>query len=271
MDKLRNHFENCNFEINDMENLIDLYNISGEIDSNRKVSGVDIFRNFEYGIPLKWLSEKLNKHSKILDIGSSSTIWPVLLLQKFGCQVYATDIDITHLENQKHYLYNVGKLDEMGKSFIVENQDATNMTYEDNKFDVVCSISAIEHIPAEGDIRAVEEAERVLKPGGIFILTAPFSSKFGESTTDHYHHGYEKRYDLNAIENRFSSAHGLVRDKLLFINGIHEDSDAISEFWYKHALYKQLGKISMFFSLLMFNVSEEPTQQSKGFMAMYRK
>ena len=121
------------------------------------------------------------------------------------------------------------------KKIIIEHQDATSLTYTDSAFDVVCAISALEHIPGNGDILAV------LKPGGVFIFTAPYAPEFMESETDHYHHGYEKRYDDKSIRNRFSSSKKLHLDEILFIDGLHEDTDLISDFWYRHKLYNRLG------------------------------
>lgn len=271
MYSINDHIENCNMDQKSLDMFLELFKLGSEIDPNRKISGVDIFRNFEYGIPLKWVNGKLSSKTKVLDIGSSSTIWPTLLFKKFGCNIHATDIDMTHLDTQKHFLYNIGALDELGRKFIFEHQDATSMTYSDDSFDIVFSVSSLEHIPGEGDVRAVEEIQRVLKPGGTFIITAPYSPVFEETETEHYHFSYEKRYDYKAIQKRFSSANKLRRKELLFINGKHEKSDEISDFWYKNDLYKNLGQISMFFSLLMFEITTEPNENTKGFMALYEK
>ena len=265
------YLDKINLDEDLLKDLIELYLINCKIDSSREVSGVDIYRNYEYVFPYRWLKNLLNQNSIVLDIGSSSTTWPALIFNQFKSKVYATDIDLSNLDIQKQYLYNLGEINELGTKFIVEKQDATNLNYENRTFDIVSSISALEHIPEDGDIKAVNEISRVLKSGGKFIFTAPYSPQFSESTTEHYHFGYEKRYDMDTIENRFASAKELKREKLLFINGVNEDSDTISDFWYKYKLYNQLGKISMFFSLLMFNITEEPTMQSRGFIAMYEK
>lgn len=271
MYSVADHVKNCPMDQEMLNIFLELYKLSGEVDPNRLVSGVDIFRNYEYGYPLMWLKDIINPTSMIWDIGSSSTIWPTLLFKKFGCDIFATDIDMEHLETQKHYLHNIGALDQLGQKFRFEYQDATRTTYQPESFDVVCSVSAIEHIPGDGDVQAVIEAERVLKPGGTFILTAPYAPLFSESTTDHYHHGYEKRYSFDSIVTRFAEATRLHRKKLLFINGKHEQSDLISDFWYQHHLYQNLGQISMFFSLLMFDITTEPKENTKGFIALYEK
>lgn len=56
-------------------------------------------------------------------------------------------------------------------SLRLEVQDATRLPYPDATFDHCISISVVEHIAEEGDTAAMAEMWRVLKPGGILILT----------------------------------------------------------------------------------------------------
>jgi len=49
--------------------------------------------------------------------------------------------------------------------------DATNLTFEDNKFDIVIAREVIEHLLNPGD--CIKEVFRVLKPNGQFIVTSP--------------------------------------------------------------------------------------------------
>ncbi|MDD2731175.1 MAG: class I SAM-dependent methyltransferase [Candidatus Portnoybacteria bacterium] len=50
--------------------------------------------------------------------------------------------------------------------------DALNLPFSDNYFDIIYSIAVLHHIPSE-ELRTkfLEEAKRVLKPGGILIIT----------------------------------------------------------------------------------------------------
>ena len=50
-------------------------------------------------------------------------------------------------------------------------QDARHLSFPDNSFATVISISVLEHIP--GVRPAIHEAYRVLRPGGFFIITLP--------------------------------------------------------------------------------------------------
>jgi SAM-dependent methyltransferase len=50
--------------------------------------------------------------------------------------------------------------------------DATNLPFENESFDCHVSMETLEHIP--DPLAYFREAERILKPGGLVILTAPF-------------------------------------------------------------------------------------------------
>ena len=49
--------------------------------------------------------------------------------------------------------------------------DATNITFEDNRFDIVIAKEVIEHLPNPS--ACIKEVFRSLKPGGQFALTSP--------------------------------------------------------------------------------------------------
>jgi SAM-dependent methyltransferase len=53
--------------------------------------------------------------------------------------------------------------------------DITDISYEDNYFDVILCSHVLEHIPNDG--KAMQELCRVLKPGGWAILHVPLDSK----------------------------------------------------------------------------------------------
>jgi len=55
----------------------------------------------------------------------------------------------------------------------LRNEDATQLTFEDNSFNQVISFEVLEHIPDFN--AALQETHRVLRPGGRFYFTAPFN------------------------------------------------------------------------------------------------
>jgi ubiquinone/menaquinone biosynthesis C-methylase UbiE len=62
--------------------------------------------------------------------------------------------------------------------------DAHRLPFADNSMDGVLMISVLEHLC--DPIRAVDEAYRVLKPGGVFFGYAPFYHPYHESPHDYF-------------------------------------------------------------------------------------
>lgn len=60
----------------------------------------------------------------------------------------------------------------------LRNEDATQLTFEDNSFGNVMSFEVLEHIPDY--MAALRETYRVLRPGGRFYFTAPFNPHVNE-------------------------------------------------------------------------------------------
>ncbi|MHB1166928.1 MAG: SAM-dependent methyltransferase [Carboxydocellales bacterium] len=245
-----------------------LYIANATLDPVRVATGVDIFRYPEYAISLDYLHP--TEKDKILDIGSRDTFWAAMLLQRYKCTVYATDIDTEQLKVQKYFLANIAKEELLGSKFFIERQDATKLNYPDNYFDKVTAISALEHIPGDGDITAMQEIHRVLKPGGSVILTAPFGTKFLEYTAEYYG-GYEKRYNQESIEKRFFNIKGLALQDITYLGGKCEQIDNFANHWYNNSLYTLLGAVSMFISLNLFELTKQPDSMSRGFIAKLKK
>jgi SAM-dependent methyltransferase len=104
---------------------------------------------------------------------------PVYELTNHVRWVFATDIygsgeftkcesDAVMLRDPDHFAlagYNRNRL-------VVQYMNALDLRFEEGTFDVVFSLSSIEHFGREKEIRAgLREMERVLKPGGVLMLT----------------------------------------------------------------------------------------------------
>ncbi len=64
----------------------------------------------------------------------------------------------------------------------ITQEDATQLSYTNEFFDVVIANHILEHIP--NDIKAMEEIYRVLKKGGKAILQVPFSASIANTLED---------------------------------------------------------------------------------------
>jgi SAM-dependent methyltransferase len=74
-----------------------------------------------------------------------------------------------------------------------ETQDGRRLTYADGTFDLAYAMSVLEHIEGDGgDVAAVGEMLRVLKPGGRLVLSVPFGPKYVEQKIAGMDHAVER-------------------------------------------------------------------------------
>ncbi|MGI9539395.1 MAG: class I SAM-dependent methyltransferase [Miltoncostaeaceae bacterium] len=92
-------------------------------------------------------------------------------------------------------------------------QDARKLDLPDHSFDGCACISVIEHIPAGGDLAAMEEMWRVLRPGGLLWLTTNVAPTGSELLVDEHIYGeaseaagdrvfFERRYTAETLRER---------------------------------------------------------------------
>lgn len=99
--------------------------------------------------------------NQVLDIGCGNGRLAGFLEQK--------NINYTGVDNSAA-LINIAKRERPAATFMVS--EATQLPFPDKQFDVVCCIATLHHIPSR-ELRAklIQEAVRVLKPGGYLCLT----------------------------------------------------------------------------------------------------
>ncbi len=110
---------------------------------------------------LKFLFDYAENNDKILDLGCGNG----------RCLDFLKDkkIDYTGIDNSEE-LIKIARKKYPQINFQVA--DALKLPFPDNSFDKVYSIAVLHHIPS-GELRVqfLKEAKRVLKPGGVLILT----------------------------------------------------------------------------------------------------
>lgn len=105
---------------------------------------------------------------RVLDLGCGAGRH-LVYLAKEGFEVYGTDISATGLEHARRWLSAEGLKAELKRS------DMSEIPYSDRFFDAMISLFVIYHGTLEKMRRAIAEVHRVLRPGGLALIT--FKSK----------------------------------------------------------------------------------------------
>lgn len=140
---------------------------------------VSIVRYFEFDFALKNLTKYSKDEKNVLDI-SSPYLFGFYTAEHFSGSYTYLNPDKKDLSLVKKYssklIFNM--------NYKTDEADATKLCYENNSFNSIISISVIEHINNNGDLEAIKELWRVLKPDGILILTFPAAKIFSEQFRD---------------------------------------------------------------------------------------
>lgn len=126
-------------------------------------------RYIEYPFVLENLPQ--NKDNKILDIGCSGSMFP-LILSSLDYQTYGIDIRDYPIKNK----------------FNFDKGDICYTKFNKDFFDIITAVSVIEHIGIGGrwgikgngwdDLCAIQEIHRILKPYGMLLMTVPYGEKY---------------------------------------------------------------------------------------------
>jgi len=139
---------------------------------------VSYWRSAEFAYVWRRLSQAPG--ARILDVGSPKELAAILAYHR-GYEVVATDILPEEVSLNRRYAHAQG-LDGQGPGRVhSEVQDGRALTYTDNCFDAAYSVSVLEHIPDRGDSAAIRELIRVVRPGGVVVVTVPYDRRYRET------------------------------------------------------------------------------------------
>lgn len=130
---------------------------------------VSYWRGVEFSLICRWGG--FDRDQRVLDIGSPKLL-ALYLATEVGAQVVASDLDPYFMRDYR-CLGDAARLP--SERFLPTVEDGRRLSFEDESFDRVYSISVVEHIPGEGDMECMQEIARVLAPGGLALLTVPFA------------------------------------------------------------------------------------------------
>lgn len=175
---------------------------------NKSISAGDQL-GYHYDLALEWI----NDGDRVLDIASGDGYGTDIVARE-GITITGADLDEEVIEAARSL-----RPDRDNMNF--EVQDVLNLTYGDGTFDVVLSMETIEHIPDEDGY--LIELRRVLKPGGLLIISTPQNS-FGAVPFNGIH---IKEYSLKELTDLISRY--LKIEKVIGFKGgrVYFDDDPI--------------------------------------------
>ncbi len=158
---------------------------------------------------------------RALDVGSPKEL-PFQLARLFGYAVTSIDIVPAEVDALRATARAAGRLGRGRGQVWPEIQDGRSLPYPDATFDLVTSVSVLEHMPENGDSAAIHEIARVLVPGGRFLVTVPFAPKCYDTFVDRdvYERTregsesvfFERHYDHDTLKSRLCVAKILRHD-----------------------------------------------------------
>lgn len=118
---------------------------------------------------LAWVTESINKYTtnthkaKAIEYGPGSGIYLPILAKRCG-DVTAADVELA-------YLTAIRPLADQIENLKLAEDDMQDSSFSDESFDFVLCSEVLEHVPAPEV--AIKTLSRILKPGGIAIVTTP--------------------------------------------------------------------------------------------------
>ena len=194
--------------------------------------GINFYRCWEFPLVLSYF--RLDSTIRLLDVGAYRSIFPWVLASR-GCEVHVVDID-PEVAVQKRYGRYLGRGDDPVGRVYVTVQDATVTSFQDDFFDLILNISAVEHFPGDGDIEFVREANRILKPGGRLFLSFGIGEEYREWRWEWL---FCRTYDKEALQKRIVEPSGLGVEAEFYFED--EKTRRFTEWWFRLPLVLRNG------------------------------
>ncbi len=139
--------------------------------------GTDYTRYFEYPKAVEMMSVEVGDRLSLLDVGSGRLgQFPLFLASSFPQLSICASDPRDDFREQLEYVEKLGLQSALASGRLrLESMDILAPIFPDQTFDRITCISTLEHIPGEGDTTAIRNMARLLKPGGLLVLSVPFN------------------------------------------------------------------------------------------------
>jgi SAM-dependent methyltransferase len=175
-------------------------------------------RSGELPLILSRLEPHLQKNLRYLDIGSGDSVLPSFLLKNSNWDITCLD-KFGWVRKQSKLAARVMQGQNFDDRFHILQEDFLATDLPAGSFDIISNISVIEHFDGSNDVLAMERSARLLKPGGLYLLTTPVNeSHFREFfvNKDVYGEGFtsapvffQRHYDVETLAERIVRPSGL--------------------------------------------------------------
>ena len=152
--------------------------------------------------------------SRVLDAGAGGGFLSEMLARR-GFNVVATDLGFDSLHRAGHRLNNLG----LPVSCVLG--DLYRLPFEDASFDAAVSSEVLEHL--ETPASALSELARVIRPGGILVVSTPYREIIPQTLCIHCNkktpvNAHLHSFDEHSMRTLFESAGFAVTRTIAFIN-----------------------------------------------------
>jgi 2-polyprenyl-3-methyl-5-hydroxy-6-metoxy-1,4-benzoquinol methylase len=111
----------------------------------------------------------MSSEDNVLDLGCGDGIFSGVFYSSKAKKVVAVDIDSTAIRHAKKYYPK--------KNVSYTKQDIRNLSFRNNKFNIILMFAVIEHFTPEDGVKVLTKVGKLLKPNGTFFGSTPIFSK----------------------------------------------------------------------------------------------
>ncbi len=113
----------------------------------------------------------LSSGDRVLDLGCGEGRHVISAYLEQGVDAVGVDLSLADLQTTRARFQEFAQSMQAGSSFSLSSANALALPFADNTFDKVICSEVLEHIPDYQS--ALQEIDRVLKPGGLFCASVP--------------------------------------------------------------------------------------------------